>query len=191
MHQPEGEWFDGRDVYFQDVLHRKKTGPNDPHKSIIKNIKYHQISLVHLFTCSIETISSTPNHKHYTIIYHTQFRHGKNLSDYRWQDRQVNELLIASRNTFLCFKSFRYDLPTGRVCKTGFPILPRFFSSILRVKTSNCLQWQRFATMMPHYCDMLHNCREIVIVFAKKVRSWLYFRKVLVTMVLSLFISYI
>ena len=106
---------------------QKKTGPNDPHKSIIKNIKYHQISLVHLFTCSIETISSTPNHKHYTIIYHTQFRHGKNLSDYRWQDRQVNELLIASRNTFLCFKSFRYDLPTGRVCKDRFPYSASIF----------------------------------------------------------------
>lgn len=138
-----------------------------------KNIKYHQKTC--LFTCLL--VQSRLYHQHQitnTIqLYHTQFRNGKNLSDYRWQVRQVNEPLIASRNTFFCFKSFRYDLPTGRVCKTGFPILPRFFSSILRVKTSNCLQWQRFATMMPHYCDMLHNCREIVIVFAKKVRSWL------------------
>lgn len=92
-----------------------------------KNIKYHQKTC--LFTCLL--VQSRLYHQHQitnTIqLYHTQFRNGKNLSDYRWQVRQVNEPLIASRNTFFCFKSFRYDLPTGRVCKTGFPILPRFF----------------------------------------------------------------
>ena len=64
-------WWSGC-FFFQDILHRKKQAQMAHRKYTNQSSKKHQIPsknmLVHLFTCSIETISSTPNHTHYTII---------------------------------------------------------------------------------------------------------------------------